>query len=43
LMIEASGKAVQGHTVLIELEDHGTDAVRLVSGLAAASSRRAAG
>jgi hypothetical protein len=43
LMIEASGKAMQGHTALIELEDHGTDAVRLVSGLAAASSRRAAG
>jgi hypothetical protein len=43
LVIEASGKAMRGHTALIELEDHGTDAVRLVSGLAAAPSRRAAG
>ncbi len=43
LIVEASGKAMRGHTALIELEDHGTDAVRLVSGLAAAPSRRAAG
>jgi hypothetical protein len=43
LTIEASGKAMRGRTTLIELEDHGTDAVRLVSGLAAAPSRRAVG
>lgn len=43
LVVEASGKAMRGHTVRIELEDHGTDAVRLVSGLAAAPSRRAVG
>ncbi len=43
LVIEASGKAMRGHTALIELEDHGTDAVRLVSGLAAPAARRAAG
>jgi hypothetical protein len=43
LVLQASGKAVQGRTLLVELEDHGTDVVRLVPGLAAASPGRAVG
>ncbi|HEX9645485.1 MAG TPA: hypothetical protein VGC11_15945 [Acidimicrobiia bacterium] len=43
LVVEASGKAVQGRTLLVELEDHGTDAVHLVPRLAAAPAGRAAG
>jgi hypothetical protein len=42
-VVEASGKAVQGRTLLVELEDHGTDAVHLVPRLAAAPAGRAAG
>lgn len=43
VVLEASGKAMQGRSVRLELEDHGTDVVRLVSGLAAAPSGLAAG
>ncbi len=43
LVFEASGKAVRGMTRLIEVEDNGTNAMRLVSGLAAAPSGRATG
>lgn len=43
LVFEASGKAMQGMTRLIEVEDDGTNAMRLVSGLAAAPPGRAAG
>lgn len=43
LVCEASGKAMRGMSRLIELEDHGADALHLVSGLAATSSRRAVG
>lgn len=39
----ASGKATRGMTRQIEVEDDGTDALRLVSGLAAAQTRHAAG
>lgn len=43
LILEASGKAMRGMTRLIEVEDDGTNALRLVSGLAIAPSGRAAG
>lgn len=43
LVIEASGKAMRGMTRLIEVEDDGTNALRLVSGLAAAPAGRATG
>ena len=43
LVLEASGKAVRGDTRVIEVEDHGTDALHLVSGLAATSAGRAVG
>jgi hypothetical protein len=43
LVFEASGKAMRGMTRLIEVEDDGTNAMRLVSGLAAAPSGRATG
>lgn len=43
LVLEASGKAVQGMSRLIEVEDHGADALYLVSGLAAAPAGRAVG
>jgi hypothetical protein len=43
LTLAASGKGVGGTERRIELEDDGTDAVRVVPGLAAAPSRRAAG
>ena len=43
LIFEASGKAMRGMTQTIEVEDHGADAVRLVSRLAATTARRAAG
>jgi hypothetical protein len=43
LVFEASGKAMQGMTRLIEVEDDGTNAMRLVSGLAVAPPGRAAG
>lgn len=36
LEMEASGKAMRGMERIIEVEDHGTDAVRLVSGVGAA-------
>jgi hypothetical protein len=36
LVMEASGKAMRGMERIIEVEDHGTDAVRLVPGLGAA-------
>lgn len=43
LSLSASGKATRGMTRNIELEDNGTDALRLVSGLAVASPGLAAG
>ena len=43
LSLSASGKATRGMTRQIELEDDGTDAVRLVSGLAAAPPGLATG
>lgn len=43
LIFEASGKAMRGMTRLIEVEDDGTNALRLVSGLAVAPSGRATG
>jgi hypothetical protein len=43
MVFEASGKAMRGAARLIELEDDGTDTLRLVPGLAAAPARRAAG
>jgi hypothetical protein len=43
LVFEASGKAMRGMTRLIEVEDDGTNALRLVSGLAVAPARRAIG
>ena len=43
MVFEASGKAVHGMTRLVEVEDHGADALHLVSGLAVASAGRAAG
>lgn len=43
LSLIASGKATRGMAREIELEDDGTDALRLVSGLAAAPPGRAAG
>jgi hypothetical protein len=43
MVFEASGKAMRGTARLIELEDDGTDTLRLVPGLAAAPARRAAG
>ena len=39
---EASGKAIRGMRRSIEVEDHGTHDVRLVSGVGAAASRRLA-
>lgn len=43
IVFAASGKAMQGMTRLIEVEDDGTNALRLVPGLAAAPSGRATG
>jgi len=43
IVCEASGKAVRGMPRLVELEDHGADALHLVSGLDVTPSRRAAG
>lgn len=43
LVIEASGKVMRGMQRRIEVEDDGTHAVRLVSGLAVAPSRRVVG
>jgi len=43
LTLRAGGKGVGGVERSIEVEDDGTDAVRMVPGLAAAPSRRAAG
>ncbi len=43
LVFAASGKAMRGMVRLIEVEDDGTNAMRLVSGLAAAPSGRATG
>lgn len=43
LIFEASGKAMRGMSRIIEVEDDGTNAMRLVSGLAAAPSGRATG
>jgi hypothetical protein len=43
LVIEASGKVMQGMARLIEVEDHGTHAVRVVSGLGAAPAGHATG
>lgn len=43
LVLEASGKAVKGMTRIIEVEDHGADALRVVPGLGAAPTGYAAG
>jgi hypothetical protein len=43
LVIEASGKVMQGMARLIEVEDHGTHAVRVVSGLGVTPAGRATG
>lgn len=43
LVFEASGKAMRGMTRLIEVEDDGTNTLRLVPGLAVTSSGRIAG
>lgn len=43
LVFEASGKAMRGMTRLIEVEDDGTNTLRLVSGLAVAPAGRATG
>ncbi len=43
LVLEASGKAVRGMTRIIEVEDDGANAVRVVPGLGAAPARHAAG
>lgn len=43
LVLEASGKAVKGMTRIIEVEDHGADALRVVSRLGTAPARYAAG
>ncbi len=43
LVLEATGKGAQGITRLIEVEDHGTDGVRVVSDLAAGQAGRAIG
>jgi hypothetical protein len=43
LLVEASGKVMRGMTRTIEMEDHGADTLRVVSGLAVAPSGRAAG
>lgn len=43
LVVEASGKVMRGMTRTIEVEDHGADTLRVVSGLAAPASGRAAG
>jgi hypothetical protein len=43
MIFEASGKAMRGMTRLIEVEDDGTNALRLVSGLAVAPAGRATG
>ena len=43
IVVEATGKAVQGRRVRIEVEDHGAHALRVVSGLASAPSGRAVG
>ena len=43
MTFEASGKAMRGMTRLIEMEDDGANALRLVSGLAVAPAGRATG
>lgn len=43
LSFRASGKGVRGMTTTVEFEDHGTDPLRVVSGLAAAPPGRASG
>lgn len=43
LIIEASGKVMRGMSHTFEVEDDGTDALRLVSGLAVATAGRIAG
>ena len=43
LVLEASGKAVRGMSRLVEVEDHGADALHLVPGLAVAPAGRAVG
>jgi hypothetical protein len=43
LVLEASGKGMSGIEQVIEVEDDGADVVRMVSRLAAAPARRAAG
>ncbi|NNC75295.1 MAG: hypothetical protein HKN93_07265 [Acidimicrobiia bacterium] len=43
LRFSASGKGVRGMTTTVEFEDHGTDPLRVVSGLALAPSGRAIG
>jgi hypothetical protein len=41
--IAASGKAMKGMTRMIEMEDDGSNALRVVSGVAAAKTRSATG
>ena len=43
LVFEASGKAVHGMNRLVEVEDHGTNALHVVSGLAVTPAGRAVG
>jgi len=43
IVFEASGKAMRGMSRIIEVEDDGTNAMRLVPGLAAAPTGRATG
>ncbi|MEA3502310.1 MAG: hypothetical protein U9R47_06015, partial [Actinomycetota bacterium] len=43
IQITASGKAMKGMTRTIEMEDDGSNALRVVSGVAAAETRSAAG
>ncbi len=43
IVLEASGKAMRGMSRIVEVEDHGADALHLVPGLAVAPSGRAVG
>ena len=43
IVLEASGKAVRGMTRVVEVEDHGANALHLVPGLAVAPAGRAVG
>lgn len=43
IVLEASGKAMRGMSRIVEMEDHGADALHLVPGLAVAPAGRAVG